>query len=401
MDYASRLARRITRLKPSPTLSIDTRAKVLRASGIDVIPFGVGEPDFDTPEHVKAAAVEAIREGFTKYTPVPGIPELRAAIAEKLRRDNGLHYDPSEIVVSCGGKHTLYNLAMALFQKGDEVVIPAPYWVTYPEQVAMAEATPVIVETRESDGFLLTPQALERVLTPRTKAIILNSPANPTGAAYPRETLEAIARLAVQRAILVISDEIYEHILYDGHRHVSVASLGEDVRALTITVNGLSKTYAMTGWRVGYAAGPRPIMEAVANLQSQSTSNPTSVAQKAAVAALRGPQDAVRDMVREFDRRRRVIVEHLNRMDGVRCALPAGTFYVFPNVQGVLGRRHRGTPLRTSAALAEFLLEEARIAVVPGEAFGAEGYLRISYAADIARIEEGMTRMAQALERLD
>ncbi len=391
---------RARQVAPSATIAISTRARQLQAEGIDVISFGSGEPDFDTPAHIKAAAVQALEEGFTKYTATDGIAELKDAIRTKLKRDNGLEYARDEVIVSCGGKHALYNVAQVLFDRGDEVLIPSPYWVTYPEQVKLCEARPVVVPTDEAEGFRLRPEAVAAALTPRTKALILDSPNNPTGAVASREDLQALATLAVERGVWVISDECYEALCYDGAAHVSIASLGEAIRQRTILVHTVSKSYAMTGWRIGYAAGPREVIRAMATLQSQVTSNPTSIAQRAAQVALAGPQDAVRAMASEFDRRRRTIVGRLQSMPGIRCGVPRGAFYVFPNVAGLFGRRWRGGELRGSADVCTFLLEEARIAVVPGAEFGSDQHVRLSYATSDDAIAKGMDRMAAAIAAL-
>ena len=321
-----KLAKRVGRISPSPTLRITADAKALAAQGVDVVDFAAGEPDLDTPAPVKDAGIAAIRNGFTKYTAVAGIDELKSAVVDKLRRDQGLSYDKSQILISCGAKHTLFNLAQALFEAGDEVVIPSPYWVSYPDQVALNDATPVLVPTDEATGFQLTGELLARHVTDRTKAVVINSPCNPTGTAYPRRTLEGIAEVALRHGLLIISDEIYEKLLYDGFEHVSIASLGAEVQAQTIVVNGVSKAYSMTGWRIGYGAGPRDLIAAMATVQSQSTSNPTSISQKAAVAALVEGEPFIKEMVTEFDRRRRYMVDRLNKIPGIHCALPNGAF---------------------------------------------------------------------------
>jgi aspartate aminotransferase len=388
---------RARQLAPSATLAVSSRARQLQAEGVDVISFGSGEPDFDTPAHIKAAAVQALQEGFTKYTATDGIAELKDAIRAKLKRDNGLDYAREEIIVSCGGKHALYNVAQVLFGPGDEVLIPSPYWVTYPEQVKLCEATPVFVSTDEGEGFRLRPEAVAAALTPRTKALILDSPNNPTGAVVSREDLEVLARLAADRGLWVISDECYEALCYDGADHVSIASLGDALRQRTVLVHTVSKTYAMTGWRIGYAAGPRDVIRAMGTLQSQVTSNPTSIAQRAAQAALGGPQETVRAMVAAFDRRRRAIVSRLQGMPGIRCTVPQGAFYVFPNVSGLFGRTWRGGTIRGSADVCTFLLEEARIALVPGADFGSDHHVRLSYATGDEAIAQGMDRMAAAI----
>ncbi len=394
------LAERVKGIKPSPTLAVDARAKAMKAEGIDVVGFGAGEPDFDTPENIKEAAVNALKNGFTKYTAVGGTDELKDAIINKLKNDNGILYDRSQIIVSTGAKHSLYNVAQALYGPGDEVIIPAPYWVSYPDQVILNDATPVIVQTREDEGFVLTAEAFERAITPKTKALILNSPSNPTGLGYPKEALEKIAEVAVRHKVMVISDEIYEKITYDGFRHVSIASLGSEIKDLTITINGLSKSHAMTGWRLGYAAGPKEVIGAMTKIQSQSTSNPCSITQKAAVEALNGPQDFLPLMVAEFDKRRKYIVERLNAIPGVSCPTPVGAFYAFPRVSPIYGKSFKGKEIKGSADLAAYLLEEAKVAVVSGDAFGADEYIRLSYATSMAAIEKGLDRIAKAVSEL-
>ncbi len=395
-----KLAARAGRVVASPTLSITAAAKAMTAQGIDVVDFASGEPDFDTPAPVKAAAEAALRAGFTKYTAASGIDELKDAIVDKLKVEQGLRYERAQVLVSCGAKHSLYNLAQALLDPGDEVIIPAPYWVSYPDQVLLNDGVPRFLETKEADGYAIRPAVLEALTTPRTKAVIVNTPSNPTGATYDRASLEAIAEVAVRRNLLIISDEIYEKIIYDGVQHVSIASLGPEIAARTVVVNGVSKAFAMTGWRIGYAAGPKDLITAMANIQSQSTSNPTSISQKAAVAALRSPEDFTARMVTEFDRRRRLMVERLNKMPGVSCRMPTGAFYTFPNVQGVLGRRHRSGQISSPSDLARYLLEQAQIAVVPGEPFGAPAHIRLTYATGMDVIARGLDRMEAALRNL-
>jgi len=392
-----RLARRATKISPSPTLSIDARAKELAAAGEKIINFGVGEPDFDTPEHIKAAAIEAMARGMTRYTPVPGTLELRQAICAKLLRENGLSYSPGEIVVSCGAKHSLYNALQVLVDEGDEVIVPAPYWVSYIEQVKLAGAEPVVVTTRPENDFKLTPAELAAVLTPRTRLLILNSPSNPTGSVYTAAELQALAAVVVEAGIWVLSDEIYEKLIYDGAKHVSIASLGPEVKVRTVVVNGVSKAYAMTGWRIGYAAAPAEVAKAMADLQSHSTSNPTSIAQAAAVAALNGPQEPVSAMVAAFAARREYILERLTALPGVRCRRPAGAFYVFPDVSAYFGRSFKGRVVESATDLAALLLEEAKVAVVPGAAFGDDRFLRFSYATSRENIAAGMDRLAAVL----
>ena len=395
-----KLAARAQRIAPSPTLAMAATAKAMAARGIDVADFSSGEPDFDTPEPVKAAAEAAIRAGFTKYTPSSGIDELRQAIIDKLHAEQGLRYDKSQVLVSCGAKHSLYNLAEAFLEAGDEVIIPVPYWVSYTDQILLNDATAVFLPTREEDGYAIDVHALERLITARTKALIVNSPCNPTGATYDRKILEHLAELALRRDLLLISDEIYEKVLYDGVTHTSIASLGPEIAARTVVINGVSKAYAMTGWRIGYAAGPKDLLNAMANIQSQSTSNPCSISQKAAVVALREGDAFTQQMVAEFDRRRRVIVERLNAMPGVRCPMPTGAFYAFPNVSRLLGRHNRSAIIATPTDLANYLLQEARVAVVPGEPFGSTQHIRLSYATSMETIARGMDRLDAALKQL-
>ncbi|HYQ48571.1 MAG TPA: pyridoxal phosphate-dependent aminotransferase [Thermodesulfovibrionales bacterium] len=394
------LSPRAQKIKPSPTLAIDSKAKAMKASGVDVVNFGVGEPDFDTPDNIKEAACRAIRDGFTKYTPVGGIDPLKDAIIEKFHSDNGITYKREEIVVSCGAKHSLYNIAQALYGPGDEVLIPSPYWVSYPDQVLLNDAQPVFVQTHEEDSFMVKPEALEASITGRTRALILNSPSNPTGMLYDRKTLEKIAELAVRHNFYVISDEIYEKLVYDGAVHISISSLGSEIRDKTIVVNGLSKSHAMTGWRLGFAAGPADVIKAMTNIQSQSTSNPTSITQKAAVEALRGPQDFIAVMRAEFDKRRTFVVNELNTVPGMHCMTPNGAFYAFPNTAGIYGSRFGDRTIASSTDLALYLLEEAKVALVPGDAFGDDNYLRISYATSLEDIRKGIDRIRQAVKNL-
>ena len=395
-----KLAARAGRIVPSPTLSITATAKAMMAQGIDVIDFASGEPDFDTPDLVKDAAHTAIKSGFTKYTPASGIDELKLAVMKKLETEQGLQYDKSQILISCGAKHTLYNIAQALFEQGDEVIIPSPFWVSYPDQVLLNDATPVLLPTDEADGYVVRGAELEAKITPRTKAIIINSPCNPTGATYNLPCLQEIAGIAQRYDLTIISDEIYEKIIYDGVPHVSIASLGPEVAARTVVVNGVSKAYAMTGWRIGYAAGPKALIAAMANIQSQSTSNPTSISQKAAVAALRDGAPFTQNMLKEFDRRRRVMVGRLHAMPGITCPMPTGAFYAFPNISGLLNRTHADEKIQTAADLATYLLREAKVAVVPGEPFGSASHIRLSYATGMEAISRGLDRMAAAVARL-
>ena len=395
-----KLSKRAQMIKPSPTLAITVKAKAMRAQGIDVISFGAGEPDFDTPQHIKDAAIAALQEGFTKYTPAGGIDELKEAICAKLQRDNGVQYQKEHILVSCGGKHSFYNMAQAFIDEGDEVIIPAPYWVSYPPMVTLAGGKPVSVSTSEEEGFKLRPDALEKAITSKTKAVVINSPSNPTGSAYTRKELEGLAEVALKHKIYIISDEIYEKIVYDGFEQVSIASLGDEIKDITIILNGVSKTYSMTGWRIGYTAGPKELIGAMQRIQSQSTSNPTSFAQKGALEALQGSQAEIKVMVEEYQRRRDLICDALTAIDGITCYKPQGAFYCFPNVGAYLGKKHKGERITDTSQLTNYLLDEARVAVVPGVEFGAEGFLRLSYPIAPEVITEGIARIKEALARL-
>src|SRR6201993_55420 len=377
------ISERAAQLTPSLTLSIDSKAKAMKAEGIDVCGFGAGEPDFDTPEHIKKAAADALAAGVTKYTPSSGIPELRQAIAEKLASDNGLTYRASQIIVSNGAKHACYNAILATCQPGDEVIIPSPYWLSYPEMVRLGGAEPIFVQTKEENGWENSRDAFENAMTPRTKMIILNSPNNPTGAVYTREEIAGIAEVAAEEEILILSDEIYEKLVYDGHEHVSIASLGNEFYDLTITVNGFSKAYAMTGWRLGYLGAPEPIARAIDSIQSHVTSNPCSFAQKGAIAALKGDQQNVADMRDEFDMRRQYIVERFAKIPNVSIVKPNGAFYVLANI------RKLGL---TSQNFADRLLSKANVSVVPGIAFGDDRTVRFSYATSLDVIKKGMDR---------
>lgn len=394
------LSQRAQALKPSPTLAISAKEKALKAQGIDIAGFGAGEPDFDTPEHIKKAAIDAIHAGFTKYTPVAGIDPLKDAIIEKFKKDNGLEYKREEVIVSCGGKHSLYNLFQAILGDGDEVLIPAPYWVSYPPMVELAGAKPVIVETYEEEDYQITASMLRKHVTDRTKAIVLNYPSNPAGSIYTLKNLEEIGKLAVEKGFYIISDEIYEKLAYDEYVHKSIASLDRSFKERTIIAHGVSKTYSMTGWRIGFAAGPKDIISAMSNIQSQSTSNPTSIAQKAAVAALTGPQESIAMMLEQFKKRRDFLVTGFAGMPGVTCYNPKGAFYVFPNFSAILGRSYKGTKIENSTALTALLLEEFHTAVVPGIEFGKEGHLRLSFATSMEIIEKGFDRIRNAIASL-
>ncbi|NLK51414.1 MAG: pyridoxal phosphate-dependent aminotransferase [Syntrophomonadaceae bacterium] len=389
-----RLADRARGISTSPTMAIDARAKQMTREGIHVISFGVGEPDFDTPVTIKEAAIAALNKGFTKYTSVAGIEDLKQAIVDKLKTDNDLEYSTGQIVVSNGAKHSLYNLFQVMVNPGEEVIVPAPYWVSYVEMIKLAGGVPCVIRTWEENDFKLTPADLEKNINPRTKLLILNSPSNPTGSVYTRRELEALGEVLVRYRLPVISDEIYEKLLYDGQKHVSLATLSPELKELVILVNGVSKSYAMTGWRIGYLAAPVPIAQAVADLQSHSASNPNSFAQWGALEALRGSQEPAKEMVAHFATRREYILERLQGLEGITCRRPGGAFYVFPNVSIAFGKRYRDELIQDAADLAKVLLTYGRIAVVPGVAFGVEGYLRLSYATNRKNIEEGINRFA-------
>jgi aspartate aminotransferase len=385
------ISNRMKQVAPSMTLAIDAKAKKLQEEGVDVLNFGAGEPDFKTPQVICDAAKKAIDDGAHKYTPVPGTLELRKAISQYLEREYKVQYTPTDIVASCGAKHSLYNIFMAIVNPGDEVLIPSPYWVSYPEQVKLAGGIPVFVDCPESQEFKLTAEVLAPKITPKTKVLILNSPSNPTGAVVSRKALEAIAELVLKHKLIVVSDEIYAKLVY-GEAHTCFPSLSKEVAAQTILVNGMSKAYAMTGWRLGYAAGPANVMKAISDLQGQSTSNPTAIVQKAGVAACAMPDAEIQKMVAVFQKRRDMIVDGLNAIPGIKCLKPAGAFYVFPNVKGLFkpGRSN-------SLELSEYLLDKAKVALTPGIAFGAEGYMRLSYATSEKVIEEGLRRIKEAV----
>ena len=394
---AMRLSTRLAKIKPSATLAVTAALAELRRQGKDVVDFGTGEPDFDTPEHIKAAATKALAAGKTKYTPVGGTLELKQAIITKLARDNGLTYAPEEVIASCGGKHSLLNAFLALFQEGDEVIVPAPFWVSYVDMLALADAKAVIVPTSEADGFRLSPSALEAAIGPRTRAVIINSPSNPTGSAYEAEELRALGEVCLRRGLMVISDDVYERLTYDGFVQRHMLSLCPDLRSHTLVISSCSKTYAMTGWRLGYTAGPKHVVAAMATLQGQSTSNPSSITQAAAAEALAGPQGCVDEMVVEFARRRTFVLERLRAIPGVTVSAPRGAFYVFPSIGAFLGRRIGGRDLTSASDLASYLLAESGLAVVAGEDFGAPRNIRISYATSMALLEKGLDRFERGL----
>jgi aspartate aminotransferase len=382
MNY--KISRRAASLTPSITLAVDAKAKQMKAAGIDVIGFGAGEPDFATPRHITDAAIKALNEGFTKYTPSSGIPELRLAAADKFKHDNGLNYKPSQIIISCGGKHSCCNVILATCDPGDEVIIPAPYWLSYPEMARLAEAKPVIIETTDKSEFKITPEQLRAAITPRSRLFILNSPSNPTGSLYTPAEIKALGDICVEKGVLIMSDEIYEKLVYDGAEHASVAAFSQRHYDQTIIVHGLAKAYSMTGWRIGLTAAPEPIARAIDAIQSHSTSNPTSFAQKGAVAALNGPQDHLAVWLAEFARRRAYAWGRLNKIPGISCVNAKGAFYLFPNISK--------TGLKSMDFCAR-LLETEKVAAVPGVAFGADDYVRISYATGMADIEKGLERI--------
>ncbi|MBG90046.1 MAG: aspartate aminotransferase [Verrucomicrobiales bacterium] len=382
MEY--KLSDRAKLLSPSVTLAIDAKAKELKASGVDVVGFGTGQPDFDTPDFIKDAAKNALDDGFTKYTQAAGIPELRQAVADKFKRENGLEYKPSQIVVSCGGKHSCYNIMMALCQEGDEVLIPAPYWLSYPEMVKLAGATPVVVEASDATEFKITPDQLRAAITPNTRLLIFNTPGNPTGTVYTPEEAKAIGDVCVEHGIMILSDEIYEHLLYDGAVHQSVATCSPEHQAHTIVTHGFAKAWSMTGWRLGFIAAPEPIAKKISAIQSHSTSNPTSFAQVGGVAALNGSMDHLKVWLEEFDKRRKYAFEKLNTLKGVSCCNAKGAFYLFPNISG--------TGLKSGEFCAK-LLEKQNVAAVPGAAFGADDNFRFSYATSMEQIEKGLARI--------
>jgi aspartate aminotransferase len=394
------LAERTLLIKPSVTLAIAAKAGKLRSQGIDVINFSAGEPDFDTPDRIKAAAIEALKRGMTKYTDVRGIEPLRQAIAQKYLSDYGLRYQISEVLVSCGAKHSLYNLFQAVVNPGDEVLVPAPYWVSYADMALLAGGVPKIIQTSEASGFRITAQQLAKALSSHTRVFVLNSPSNPTGASYEETELMAIAQVLERHNCLIVTDDIYDKIVYDGFTIRNLATLAPSLRDRIVIVNGVSKSYAMTGWRIGYALGPTDIIDAASKIQSQSTSNPTSIAQAAALEAIQGPQEDVAIMLGEFAKRRTVVVERLNAISGVQCLKPQGAFYVFPNIAAFIGKNVNGKSLTSPCDIADYLLEEAKVAAVPGEDFGSNEHIRLSYATSLENIEEGCRRMRDAFAKI-
>lgn len=396
-----RISRQLSRVKPSVTLAVSAKAKKLQAEGVDVIGLGAGEPDFDTPPHIKDAAKVALDRGETKYTHVAGTPELRRVIGDELHKAHGLSFAPEQIVVSCGAKHSLFNLFQALLDPDDEVIIPAPYWVSYPDIVRLAGGTPVIVETTAKDGFRISPAQLRAAITDKTRAIILCSPGNPTGACYDRDALDALRVVLEEHQVLAVSDDIYRRLTYGDFKFQQIATLSPKMAELTVVIDGLSKAYAMTGWRVGFAAAPTEVAAAMGKLQGQSTSNVNSVAQAAAIAALTGPQDCVEQMRQAFDGRRKLVLKALRAIDHVTCHEPRGAFYAFPDLSHYLGKRSADRAIADDVALADYLLDKGKVAVVPGSAFGAPGFVRLSYATSEDNLVRGLQRIGDALTELN
>ena len=394
------ISQNVSKVKPSITMTMSVKAKTMRDNGIDVIALSAGEPDFDTPKHICDAAISAIQDGFTRYTAASGIIELKEAVCEKFKNDNGLHYSPSQVMINCGAKHSVFLSIFALTESGDEVIVPSPYWVSYPDMVKLAGGKSVFIEGKPENNLKIKPEQLKNAVTEKTKMIILNSPSNPTGMVYGREELEALAEVIEESGIYVLSDEIYEKLVYDGQEHVSFASLSDRIFEKTITVSGVSKSYSMTGWRIGFSAGPEEIIKAMGAVQSQETSNPCSISQKATLAALTGPQDFIDERVEKFSERRHYIVDRLNNIENVSCITPEGAFYVFPDVSAYYGRSYRGTVIDGSVALCEYMLNENHIALVPGAPFGSDAHVRISYAASMEEIEKAMDKFESGLTAL-
>ncbi len=391
------ISNKAQRISPSPTLAIDSKFKQMKAQGVPVIGFGAGEPDFNTPDNINKAGIEAIETGFTRYTPASGTLDLKQAVCDKFKRDFGLDYNTSNIVISNGGKHVLTNVFMCICNPMDEVIIPTPYWVSYPEMVAVADAVPVYINTTEENNFKFTAKQFEEAITDKTRALVLNSPSNPTGMVYSREELLAIAEIAVKNNIYVVFDEIYEKLVYNGE-HINIATLGDDIKKLTIVVNGMAKAYAMTGWRIGYCAADEKVAKAMSNLQSHTTSNPNSIAQYASVEALNGDQSTIDVMKNEYVKRRDYMVERINSIDGISCLNPDGAFYIFMNVKKLLGKEHYGKVINTASELCEDILEKALVALVPSEGFGIEGYARLSYATSMENIQNGLDRIEKYIK---
>lgn len=392
-----KISKKASAISPSPTLAIDSKFKEMKKEGIPVVGFGAGEPDFNTPENIKNAGIEAIKNNITKYTPASGTLELKAAVCQKLKRDTGLEYSTSNIVISNGGKHSLTNTFTCICDPGDEVILPAPYWVSYPEMIKLADAVPVIIEGAEENNFKFTAEQLESAITPKTRALVLNTPSNPTGMVYTRDELEKIAEIAVKNNIYIIFDEIYEKLVYEGE-HTNIATLGDEIRDLTIIVNGLAKTYAMTGWRIGFVAANKKLAKAMGNIQSHATSNPNSIAQAAAVEALNGDQSIIETMKKTYIERRDYMVDKINSIDGLSCKTPHGAFYVFMNVKDVLNKEHYGKMINTANELCQDILDRALVALVPSEGFGVDGYVRLSYATSMDTIKTGLDRIEKYLK---
>lgn len=394
------LSQRAQNISASLTLAISAKANKLKEAGENVISFGAGEPDFETPQYICDAAREALEIGFTRYTAASGYENLKDAVVNKFKTDNQLEYDKDQVIVSNGAKHSLFNTFQAILNPGDEVIIPVPYWLTYPETVKMGGGTPVFLETAEEDGFKINVEKLKERINENTKALILNSPSNPTGSIYSKEELEEIAEVAVENEILVVSDEIYEKIVYDENQHISIASLNKDIKELTVVINGVSKAYAMTGWRIGYAAGPKEIIEIMSNIQSHATSNPNSIAQYASNAGLRGDHSFMEERRNKFSERRDFMYEKINSTEGLSCLKPGGAFYIMMNIEDILGKKAAGKEIEDSFSFAEVLLDEKKVAVVPGVAFGADNYIRLSYANSLENIKEGLNRIEKFINEL-
>lgn len=392
-----KISKKASAISPSPTLAIDSKFKEMKKEGIPVVGFGAGEPDFNTPENIKNAGIEAIKNNITKYTPASGTLELKAAVCQKLKRDTGLEYSTSNIVISNGGKHSLTNTFTCICDPGDEVILPAPYWVSYPEMIKLADAVPVIIEGAEENNFKFTAEQLENAITSKTRALVLNTPSNPTGMVYTKDELEKIAEIAVKNNIYIIFDEIYEKLVYEGE-HTNIATLGDEIRDLTIIVNGLAKTYAMTGWRIGFVAANKKLAKAMGNIQSHATSNPNSIAQAAAVEALNGDQSIIETMKKTYIERRDYMVDKINSIDGLSCKTPHGAFYVFMNVKDVLNKEHYGKMINTANELCQDILDRALVALVPSEGFGVDGYVRLSYATSMDTIRTGLDRIEKYLK---
>ena len=395
------ISNNLKKIKPSPTIAVTQKARELKAAGKDVIGLGAGEPDFDTPENIKEAAIKAIKDGDTKYTAVDGTPALKKAIVDKFKRENNLDYDLDQITVGAGGKHVIYNAMMATLNEGDEVIVPAPYWVSYPDMVLLAGGTPIILECNEKQGFKVSPSELEKVITPKTKWIILNSPSNPTGACYSESDIRELSKVLTKHShVYILSDDIYEHVIYEGFKFFTIAQINE-LKDRVLTMNGVSKAYSMTGWRIGYAAGPKEIVKAIAKIQSQSTTNPSSISQAAAVEALNGKQDFIKERAKSFQERRDFVVRALNEIDGIECLNPDGAFYVFPSCKGLIGKKDlNGNVLNNDSDFVKSLLENSGVAVVQGSAFGLEGFFRISYATSMENLKKALEKISSFCKSL-